>query len=264
MWAVPCRALRLGDQRCYCSALGEALAFEFEIEVAEVVYGVAVGIEEGGVEVADGGVAGLSVAGHAQVLAGDFQAAAGAADGEERPLVEGAVVGFAGVAEIDDDGVVEHGAVALGDGLEFRGECGDEFDVVGADEIAALVGGLAVRAGAVADGVDVLFAKAEAGVDVFEVVHADGDAVAEAGDQARGGECEVGFEAVHAVFGSELVGQFGGAVADDVSHRGEFFASLLEFFESDEVVVEFGLFCGGDLLAQAPDVRGEEVEHAGF
>lgn len=146
MWAVPCRALTLGNQRCHCSAPGETLAVELEIEVAEVVYGVAVGVEEGGVEIADGGV-------------------------------------------------------------------------------------------------DVLLAQVEVGVDVFEVVHADGDAVAEAGDQAGGGEFEMGLEAVHAVFGTELLGEFGGAVADDVAHRGEFFASLLEFFEGDEVVVEFGVFC---------------------
>ena len=66
------------------------------------------------------------------------------------------MVAVARVAEVDDGGVVEHRAVALGDGLEFRGKIGEQFHVVHPDDVAGLLGGLSVAILPVADAVDIL------------------------------------------------------------------------------------------------------------
>ena len=82
-----------------------------------------------------------------------LEAAREAADHDEGPLGGTGVVLLAGVGEVGDEGVVEHGARSLGSGFELRGEPRDLLEVVSADVAAVSDGILALT---VAEAVEAL------------------------------------------------------------------------------------------------------------
>ncbi len=66
--------------------LGKSLAFQLEVGVAEVFHRIAVGVEDRGVEVPDRAVAGLSIRGNADVVAGNGEATTASAEDEKQPF----------------------------------------------------------------------------------------------------------------------------------------------------------------------------------
>lgn len=87
-----------------------------------MVYRVAVGVEEGGVEVAEGLVAFPVVVREADVAAAEVELAVLAGQDDEGVFPAVAVVGFAAVGEVEEHRVVEQGALAFGRLLEAADE----------------------------------------------------------------------------------------------------------------------------------------------
>jgi len=115
------------------AGLVELLAGHLGVQVAVVLDRVAVCVEQGGVPVADGLVAFRPVVGQADVSAEHVEGAVVPGHEDLRGLGAVAVVGLGVLGEVDDDGVVEHRALALGDGLELVDDGLDLTDVADAD-----------------------------------------------------------------------------------------------------------------------------------
>ena len=107
-------------------------------------------LQQRDVHVGRGAVAFVAVAGVIDVAA-RLQLAAHVADHQHRPFPASAVVGFGAVAEVEDDRVVQHRAIALGHGLQLADQARDQVHVVAADDVVQLVPLLAFEAAAVAD-----------------------------------------------------------------------------------------------------------------
>lgn len=80
---------------------------------AEFVARLAGGLQEREVKIREGAVRLREVGRHLQVAAAGLQLAAQAAEQDDRPFPEPRVMRLAGVAQVNDERVVEHGAVAL-------------------------------------------------------------------------------------------------------------------------------------------------------
>lgn len=135
------------------------------VEVAVVFDGVAVGVEEGGVPVAQGFVAFGAVEGQAYVAAGKVEFRVLAGEDDHGCLGIRAVVAGSGFRHVNDRGVVEHRAVALGDGFELGDEGFDLLHVVSLHHAADVVG--SATQASVTDGMDAgLFLVFGQGADV--------------------------------------------------------------------------------------------------
>ena len=155
--------------------------------------GVAVGIEEGGIPVAEGLVPFGGVVGQAGVAAGHVEVAVVARQDDEGSLQAEAVVGFAVFREIHDHGVVEHRAFALGLCLETFDDPRDLLHVTDADFLADHVGGNPAVASVVADDVEgntVALVSGEAEDRCGKLVDRVGHHVGQAGDE--GGDEDLG------------------------------------------------------------------------
>lgn len=76
-------------------------------------------VEQGVVKVGGGAVSGFAIPGVAQVAALGLEPSAEVADEEEGPFEALRMMALAVVAGVDSEGVVEHGAVAFGNGIEL-------------------------------------------------------------------------------------------------------------------------------------------------
>ena len=68
------------------------------------------------------------------------------------------MVSFPSVAHVDNHRVIEHGSIPLRNAPQLSSQPCHQLDVVGADSIAAFLGGLPIRASAMTNGMDILFA----------------------------------------------------------------------------------------------------------
>jgi hypothetical protein len=120
------------------AGLVEAIALHGEVEVAVVLDGVAVGVEQGGVPVAEGHVSLGAVEWETDVAACYVEFGVLSAHDDHRCFGVWAVVAGACLGHVDDSGVVEHCAVALGDGLELGDEGIDLLHMVSFDDVSHL------------------------------------------------------------------------------------------------------------------------------
>lgn len=183
-WGWLLRAHELFDG----AGLVDFVAGGFEVEVAVVFDRVAVGVEEGGVPIADGFVTFGGVVGEADIAAGHVKVGLIAGEDDEGGFGSVAVVAFSVFGEIHDDGVVEHGSFSFGGGFEFFDDGGDLFHVTEADFFADFVSGDAAVAAVVAEFVDgdvVSFVSGHAFDGGGKLVDGVGDNIGEAGDEGR-------------------------------------------------------------------------------
>ncbi len=121
----------------------EAVALHDLVEVTVVFDGVAVGVEEGGIPVTQGLVAFGAVKGQADVASGEVEFRVFAGQYDHGSLGIWAVVAGAGLGHVNDGGVVEHRALAFGDGFELGDEGFDLLHVVSLHYAADVVGSAA-------------------------------------------------------------------------------------------------------------------------
>ena len=159
--------------------------FKIRVGHAEALGRITGNIQKGRVEVCGGAVAEHSVAWVIDVTAG-LELAAGIAEHHERPFPGAAVVALGTIGKIDDHRVVQHGAVAFGNRLEFLRQLGDLLKVKTANEIIHARPVHAVLASAMA-GVVFALLETEAGKANIKVANAcrrgNGDHVGEAGNE---------------------------------------------------------------------------------
>lgn len=128
--------------------------------------------EEALVKVAKSPVSGRLVARILKLLS-HLETASRSTEQQGRPVGVAAVVFPSRAAQVNDEGVVEHGAVALGNALEGLGHFGHQAHVVGVDLFAHLVGVSATwENGPVADGVQAEGLESEVAIERAQSVGA--------------------------------------------------------------------------------------------
>ena len=112
------------------------------------------GVEQGGVQVAQRLVALVTEVRQANVTTRHIEVATGAGHDQERSLRANAVVSFSILREIHDHRIVEHGAFALGDLLESFDDRIDLVHVTDPDLLPSLPSGHASKGFIMPQGVD--------------------------------------------------------------------------------------------------------------
>lgn len=143
--------------------------------------GVAVGVEEGGVPVAEGLVAFGGMEGEAEVAPRDVESGVSSTHHDHGSLGVGAVVAGSGFGHVDDGGVVKHATLSFGDGLEFGDHLFDLGHVALLDDVAQIE----IHAVTEPVEVDASGVSREAVDWSSEVINGVSDDVCEAGDESR-------------------------------------------------------------------------------
>jgi hypothetical protein len=124
-------------------------------------------------------------------------AAAHVAEKHDRPIEKLRMMAIAGVAEVNDDGVVEHRAVPFANGVEPARQVGDESGVQSTDLDEALLVGSAAVGGAVTDAVNIEDAEPRKRPEgLAAAARGESDDIGQARDQGGGRDLELGFEKV--------------------------------------------------------------------
>ena len=97
------------------------------------------------------------------------------------------------VARVNQDGVVQHGSLPFGNGIEFGGHTRNEIDVELSNGISAILCRQRCVSGSVANGMDVV-ADANSRVNGIEAIRVNGDDTRESGDERGSRHIKMGLE----------------------------------------------------------------------